>query len=120
MSNGSKFRLGAGYKKVQPKLRVIANGNQDVNDVRSQMNGSVALAPSYKSSASADTIASMVQTAQQTAPEEETKVPAAGDLKEIPRETYVSVFIERTEKAVRSRASSPRMPRSERSRRATW
>ena len=33
MPNGSQFRLGAGYKKVQPKLRVIANGNQDVNDV---------------------------------------------------------------------------------------
>ena len=41
----------------------------------------------------------MVQEAQKTAPEEERKVPKAGNLKEIPRETYVSVFIERTEKS---------------------
>ena len=63
------------------------------------MNGSLALAPSFRAEASVEAIASMMQEAQKTAPEEEKKVPDAGNLKKITRETYVSIFIERTEKS---------------------
>jgi subtilisin family serine protease len=97
MSNGSKPRLGPGFKKIQPKLRVIANGEQDVNEVRCQLNGSLALAPRCKVTASLDTVTEMVQEAQQTPPEAARKAPAPGDQKEVPKQTLVSVFIERIE-----------------------
>ena len=88
-----KTLLGSGFRKISPKLRMVANGDSEVNEIRSDFSAAVQMAPSY-SLASAmppqEMLANMSYTASQ-APQPATR----GSLRSLPDDVRVSVFVER-------------------------
>ncbi len=85
--------LGAAFRKIEPKLRMVANGSPQVNEVRADFNPAVQMAPSFACATEAAPHQIMGQvafTARKVLNE-----PKRGKLKELPDEVRVSVFIER-------------------------
>ncbi len=39
--------LGVGFRKIQPKLRMVANGSSQVNEVRADFSPAVQVAPAF-------------------------------------------------------------------------
>lgn len=85
--------LGTGFRKIQPKLRMIANGSAKVNAVRSDFNPSVQMAPSFSLATS---VPPSLNLANISFTANEMKKPAqAGNQKVLSDEVRVSVFVER-------------------------
>lgn len=86
--------LGSGFRKISPKLRMVANGNTEVNEIRSDFDASVQMAPGYSlksAELSADELLASISFAPQEAPS-----PAPRQTqKELSEDVRVSVFIER-------------------------
>lgn len=85
--------LGAGFRKIQPKLRMVANGSPEVNEVRADFSPAVQMAPSFsftRAEAPHQFVAEVALTAREVK-----KAPPVRGLKELPDEVRVSVFVER-------------------------
>lgn len=75
--------------KIEPKLRMFANGNQEVNEIRAEFSGNIALQKGYTSK---------IKQVRSTNPEEVSKkIPSAAkkkDLSRPPSKIETNVFIE--------------------------
>lgn len=84
--------LGAGFRKIQPKLRMVANGSPQVNEVRAELSPSVKMDSSFELASADDLreamapVAAMVQRVK--------RMPKRGKLKELAESVRVSVFVE--------------------------
>ncbi len=85
--------LGADFRKIEPKLRMVANGSPQVNEVRADFSSSVKMAPAYAFSTPVAPSRIMAQVAM--AAPEAAKPPKRGHLKELAGDVRVSVFVER-------------------------
>ena len=83
--------LGKNYRKIQPKLRVISNGSEKVNAVRSMQCGSVAV-DSEKLFREAEPLT--VEQVQPTKATDLSKSAKRGSLKELATDVYTNVFIQ--------------------------
>ncbi len=91
--------LGSGFRKIQPKLRMIANGSSAVNEVRADFNPAVQMAPTF-SLTSLQPPNQMIAEVSFAASELK-KAPKRGKLKQLPNDVRVSVFVERDSSSTR-------------------
>lgn len=91
-------KLGVDFRKIEPKLRMVANGSPEVNEVRSDFSSAVEMAPSYSLAEKAPPNQVMAQVA--IAAREATTVPKKGKLTALADSVRVSVFVERDSKSV--------------------
>ena len=84
--------LGSGFRKIQPKLRMVANGSPQVNEIRSDFCPALQMAPSFKM-ASAEPPSQMLSDIAVSA--KESTGASRGKQKSLTNEVRVSVFIER-------------------------
>lgn len=85
--------LGSEFRKAQPKLRMVANGNSEVNEKRAMQCGAVAVTNDIqdKSLKPVDP-ASIISTTSKKSVSQADK----GKLKKLPTDVFVNVFIEST------------------------
>ncbi len=84
--------LGSGFRKIQPKLRMVANGSPQVNEIRSDFSPALQMAPAFKMRVAeppAQLMADMAVTPR------EAKAAPRGKQKSLPEQVRVSVFVER-------------------------
>lgn len=91
MPSKKKTLLGENVRKIQPKLRVISNGSPEVNAVRAEQCGAVAIAD--------EKILSEVSFAihEEAAPIEAGELPKSakrGHLEELPKSVLTNVFVQ--------------------------
>ncbi len=84
--------LGTGFRKIQPKLRMVANGSAQVNEVRADFSPAVQMAPSFSLSSPEAPSQIMAQVSFST--HEAKWAPKRGKLRELTDEIRVSVFVE--------------------------
>lgn len=83
--------LGTEFRKVQPKLRVIANGSKEVNAVRAELCGALIVEKTDIPEATPMLVEAQSQ------PSEATDLPKSakrGNLKELAEDVYTNVFIQ--------------------------
>lgn len=90
MSDRNENRLGRGLRRISPRLRMIANGDDGVNSIRAQMCAGLRVAPTAKPAPAAP--AALGATVQML---ETSKVPRSGDLVALPSRTQANVFVTR-------------------------
>lgn len=85
--------LGSRFRKIQPKLRMVANGSQEVNEVRADFCPAVQMAPRFalKSAQPPGQMLGEVAFAARDVKKE----PKLGKLKELADDVRISVFVER-------------------------
>jgi subtilisin family serine protease len=84
--------LGSGFRKIQPKLRMVANGSPRVNEIRSDFCPALQMAPSFKMIAEEPPSQLLADIAVSG---KETKVASRGKQKSLSEDVRVSVFVER-------------------------
>lgn len=84
--------LGPGFRKIQPKLRMVANGSPQVNEIRSDFCPALQMAPSFKMTAKEPPSQILADIAVSG---KESKGASRGKLKSLTNEVRVSVFVER-------------------------
>jgi len=89
----SKPLLGSGFRKISPKLRMLANANSKVSEMRSDFTPSLQMAQTY-SLASAEPPSNILDQLGYSF-EEAPKPAIRGKLKKLAEDVYVSVFVER-------------------------
>ncbi len=89
----NKPLLGSNFKKIQPKLRMVANGAPSVNEIRSDFSSAVKMAPTFK--LSADKPPSLQLPELAVSVKEADRAPR-GKQKSLPSTVRVSVFVERS------------------------
>ncbi len=92
--------LGDGFRKCQPKLRMIANASPEVNTVRAEQCGPLAVTN--------QTLLNQIpiQRGDHDVPVKRSKLPRSakrGHLKAIPKNVYANVFIETLDASARKR-----------------
>lgn len=85
--------LGSGFRKIQPKLRMVSNGSPQVNEVRADFSPAVQMAETYSPVLSEPPRQIVAELA--AAARESKKPPKRGKMKALPDEVRVSVFVER-------------------------
>src|SRR2546423_3132044 len=107
----SEPKLGEQFRKLQPKLRMIANGNAKVNTIRAEQSSSIAVIN--------QTLLKQTPICRgdDAVPIKQSELPQSvkrGHLKEVPANVYANVFIETLDAS----AQKDRLP-GERARKAT-
>lgn len=82
------YQLGKAARKVDPKLRMIANGATPINVVRAEACAALAVAPSTAVAAELQTSAAVIESTPEAA-----AVPPRGSLDKPPAEILANVFI---------------------------
>jgi subtilisin family serine protease len=96
--------LGSGFRKIQPKLRMVANGSPQVNEIRSDFCPALQMAPSFKLAA---TVPPNQILSDLAVSEKESKRAIRGKQMSLTNEVRVSVFVERDGLESTARADNP-------------